>query len=143
MTSSHAKNHFGAVLSQLKNEPVAIERHGKPIAFLVPAHQRPANQEDAARREARLIQSGIDKDRLVRHLRVATALLSAKRPAAKAMLARAHALVDRWERDRLCSRDYVERWRNLLDLPIPQLAQEMCGDAGGWGTALRQNSPWR
>lgn len=143
ITSSNAKNHFGAVLARLKDEPVAVERYGKTIAFLVPANRRLLNEHEVARREARLLQAGVEKDRLNKHLRIGLALLSGPSAAVKSMLAGAQAEVARWERDGLCSTDYIDRWQRLLSLPAPELAQQMCGDAGGWGPALRQNSPWR
>ena len=58
------------------------------------------------------------------------------------LVARARAEVGRWRRDRLCSPDYADRWEELLDLPVGDLALAMGSETLDWGTALRQNSPW-
>ncbi len=58
------------------------------------------------------------------------------------LVARAREEVVRWRRDRLCSVDYANRWDELLDLPVEDLAQAMGSQALDMGTALRQNSPW-
>ena len=36
----------------------------------------------------------------------------------------------------------IERWRAMLAKPLAELVDAMCGEAEGWGAALRQNSPW-
>lgn len=50
--------------------------------------------------------------------------------------------VQRWAEQDLCSRDYIDCWSEWLSLPVPQLVEQMCSDADGWGKAMRQNSPF-
>jgi hypothetical protein len=49
--------------------------------------------------------------------------------------------VDRWERERLCSRHYVTRWRRLLRGSPAQVAGRLL-EPGDWRDALFQSSPW-
>lgn len=46
---STLKNHIGDVLDRARNEPVTLERFGKPIAVIVPYHdyQQQRQREDA------------------------------------------------------------------------------------------------
>lgn len=142
LSSTELKNRLGALLASLQ-EPICIERHGKPVAYLVAPGNGPVSERELERRTARLVQAGIEKDRLVRHQQIALDLLVSPRKTAAARIEASQREVDRWERDGLCSADYIRRWRDLLRLPVPQLAQAMSSDLDGWGTALRQNSPWR
>lgn len=80
-------------------------------------------------------------DRRRRHAVLAARLLAAPRPEAAALVKRAHSFVDRWERDRLCSRHYVSRWREMLAGSIETVAQSLL-ESGEWTDALLQNSPW-
>jgi hypothetical protein len=73
---------------------------------------------------------------------VAIDLLCASPADQRKRIAQARREVDRWEAGRLCSADYIARWRAWLKLPAKDLAQRMCSDAQGWGTAMRQNSPF-
>jgi hypothetical protein len=146
MTSSHAKQHFGELLDAVAQGPVAIERHRKikaivssPDAFNGPAA---AGQVLAGRQAARAAQALVDKDRLIKHQRLAIELLVMPEAERTALIARARGEVAKWRRDRLCSADYADRWDELLALPIADLARRMCSDLMGWGVALRQNSPW-
>ena len=141
LSSTEVKNRLGALLTSL-HEPICIERHGKPVAYLVAPGDGPVSARELERRTARLVQAGIEKDRLVRHQRIALDLLVSPRKATASIQA-AQREVDRWDRDGLCSADYIRRWQDLLRLPVAQLAQAMASDLDGWGTALRQNSPWR
>lgn len=146
MTASRAKQNFGELLDAVAQGPVAIERHKKVRAIVCSpeAYGRPrtADHGQDARRGARAAQHLIEKDRLIRHQQLSIDLLTM--PAAKRseLVRRARAEVDRWRRDRLCSPDYADRWEALLGQSVADLARGMCGDAEGWGTALRQNSPW-
>lgn len=146
MTASNAKQNFGELLEALAQGPVAIERHKKikaivcaPEAFQ-PAHR--AGGQMLERRHARAAQETVEKDRLIKHQRLAIELLTMPKSQSNALIRQARAEVDRWRRDRLCSPDYGDRWDELLSLPRADMARAMCGDAQGWGTALRQNSPW-
>jgi transcriptional regulator with XRE-family HTH domain len=80
-------------------------------------------------------------ERRLAHAVLAARLLAARGPRARALVARAHAAVDRWERDRLCSRHYVSRWRLLLAGPVERVAQALL-EPGEWADALFQNTPW-
>lgn len=79
-------------------------------------------------------------ERRAAHARVAARLLARPRDA-PALIARARAVVDRWEHERLCSRHYVVRWRALLAGPAQRVAHGLL-DPGPWQDALFQNSPW-
>ena len=50
-------------------------------------------------------------------------------------------MVDRWEREGLCSRHYVSRWRAMLARPVERVAQALL-EPGEWRDALFQNTPW-
>ena len=76
-----------------------------------------------------------------RHAVLAARLLAAPRPKATALVVRARGVVDRWERERLCSRHYVSRWRSMLEGPVERVAQALL-EPGEWRDALFQNTPW-
>lgn len=60
MAAVEAKNRFGVLLDTARREPVAIEKHGKPVAVMVSAEDF---EELEALRLARLraeIQKGLD-----------------------------------------------------------------------------------
>jgi hypothetical protein len=76
-----------------------------------------------------------------RHAALAVRLLAASGREATALVARARAVVDRWERDRLCSRHYVSRWRSVLSGPPGRVARSLL-EPGEWRDALFQNTPW-
>jgi hypothetical protein len=142
VTASQAKQAFGELLAIAANEPVAVERHGKVVAVVGP----PGLLERAAaldeRRLARDAQRGVEMRRLIAHQQIALELLTGTARSREALIAAAQAEVDRWQRERLCSRDYIARWREWLRKPVPKLAKLMASDADGWGTAMRQNSPF-
>lgn len=146
MTSTQAKQNFGELLAAAALAPVAIERHGKvqtvmaaPRFFMA---EDPESDVLAQRRLARLNQSLVEKDRLIRHQRIALELVLASEPQRHRLVAGAQAVVERWQRERLCSQDYIERWRTILQLPVTEMVREMTADGNAWGPALRQNSPW-
>ncbi len=76
-----------------------------------------------------------------RHAVLAGRLLSARGREGRSLVATARGVVDRWEREGLCSHHYVSRWRALLALPAERLALALL-DPGEWGDALFQNTPW-
>ena len=80
-------------------------------------------------------------ERRLAHAALAVRLLEASEKQAQALLARARAAVDRWERDGLCSGHYITRWRALLRGPVGRVASRLL-KPGDWGDALFQNSPW-
>jgi transcriptional regulator with XRE-family HTH domain len=75
------------------------------------------------------------------HALLAARLLAAPRPKAARLVARARAAVDRWEREGLCSRHYITRWRAMLTGPAERVARRLL-EPGPWGDALFQNTPW-
>ena len=76
-----------------------------------------------------------------RHALLAARLLSTPRSKAAALVVRARASVDRWERESLCSRHYVSRWRAMLAGSVESVAQALL-EPGEWADALFQNTPW-
>ena len=80
-------------------------------------------------------------ERRLAHTALAAHLLAAPKPEAQALVARARAVVDRWERERLCSRHYISRWRKLLAGPVRRVARELL-QTSAWTDALFQNTPW-
>ncbi len=145
-SATQAKQNFGGLLSAASLGLVAIERHGKVQAIIAAPqffNQAPVPDALAPRQIARLRQSVIEKDRLIRHQRIALALVTASRRKRAQMLAAAQAVVQRWRSDGLCSADYIDRWSAILALPATEMALQMTGEGNNdWGPALRQNSPW-
>ena len=142
VAASHVKQNFGEVLARAALAPLGVERHGKLVAGLVPPQwlaQRDALDE---RRIARAAQQQVELQRLAAHQRLAIDLLCVNAAKQRGRIAAARREVDRWEAQQLCSPDYIDRWREWLALPVRQLVRRMCSDAGGWGTAMRQNSPF-
>jgi hypothetical protein len=141
VTASFAKQSFGTLLELAASSPVGIEMHGKLIAAMVPADWLERGHLLDERRQAREDQKRVEERRLMAHQRVAIELLS--RPEHKARwMAAARSEVQRWAKHNLCSQDYIERWTEWLALPAADLVERMCSDAEGWGTAMRQNSPF-
>jgi hypothetical protein len=96
----------------------------------------------ASRQQARRHQAGVERERLLRHQGIASSLLAMSSEDCARMIDGARQVVRRWRQERLCSDDYIDRWSEILDMPIPEMAAAMGSDLDGWGTALRQNSPW-
>jgi hypothetical protein len=142
VTASHVKQNFGEVLASAAFQPMAVRRHRKVVAALVPAGWLERHEALDERRAARVAQKQIEWQRLAAHQALGIELLCAPAPRRRRMLAAARREVDRWESERLCSRDYIERWRKWLRLPVKEFVQRMCSDARGWGPAMRQNSPF-
>ena len=146
ISSTRAKQNFGALLSAAAMEPVAIEKHGR-VQAIVAAPQYFAGAQSSAdvmgvRRLARLGQTLMEKNRLIRHQRIAFDLVTAPATFRKKMVARAQQVVAQWRREQLCSLDYIDRWSAILQLPPLEMAAQMTSDVNAWGPALRQNSPW-
>jgi transcriptional regulator with XRE-family HTH domain len=94
--------------------------------------------------ETRLARATVREQQLERrlaHARLAARLLASRSDRANALVRRARAVVDRWERDGLCSEHYISRWRALLSGPIRRVAAGLL-DPGDWHDALFQNTPW-
>lgn len=145
-SSTRAKQNFGELLSAATLEPVAIEKPGKVQAIVAPPQSFASAQTNAdgmdARRLARLGQTVVEKNRLIRHQRIAFDLVTAPAAERKKMVAQARNIVERWRREQLCSLDYIDRWSAILRLPAREMASRMTSDDNAWGPALRQNSPW-
>jgi uncharacterized membrane protein len=144
--STDAKQGFCQLLSAAGKEPVGIEKHGKVQAILAsPEFFEPAQGADpvnAARQLARAKQAVIEKDRLIRHQRIAFDIATLAPRQRDRMIKDAQEMVERWRAERLCSADYIERWESILNMKPLEMAAAMVSDVDGWGTALRQNSPW-
>ena len=96
----------------------------------------------AERLAARAQQAAVEQERLDRHHRIANDLLSLPGNAREALIADAREVVTQWQAERLCSVDYVERGTIILAMTPSDMAATIMSDADGWGTALRQNSPF-
>ena len=103
----------------------------------VPAGARPALETLLAREREKARRLDLRR----RHAILAARLVALRGRKAGALVARARAVVDRWEREGLCSRHYVTRWRAVLALPVGSLAEALL-EPGEWGDALFQNTPW-
>ncbi len=141
VTASAAKQNFGRVLERAATGPVGIERHGKLVAALVPPQWLERAPQLDERQRARADQQRVEQARLMAHQRIGIALLAHK-DQQKQLLGAARREVQRWAAQRLCSQDYIDRWSEWLALSTPDLVERMCSDADGWGTAMRQNSPF-
>jgi transcriptional regulator with XRE-family HTH domain len=97
-----------------------------------------------ARQEALLARERARAHRLDlrrRHAALAARLLAMPASDAAALVARARARVARWERERLCSAHYIERWRGRLKGPVRAIARRLL-ERDAWTDALLQNTPW-
>jgi transcriptional regulator with XRE-family HTH domain len=112
-------------------EALSLELAAVPVGGQPPLATLLSRERERARR--------LDLRR--RHAVLAARLLAVRRPKAVALVARARGVVDRWERESLCSRHYVSRWRTLLAGPVESVAQALL-EPGEWRDALFQNSPW-
>jgi hypothetical protein len=101
-----------------------------------------ASHDFDERRAARSAQQEVELRRLMAHQKIATDLLCASAAQQRMRIAVAARVVDGWEARGLCSGDYIQRWREWLQLPVRELAFRMCSAADGWGIAMRQNSPF-
>jgi transcriptional regulator with XRE-family HTH domain len=101
----------------------------------------PGALQAAETRLARAHEHARRLDARRRHATLAARLLAAPAREAAALIARARANVDRWERDGLCSTHYISRWRTMLAGPRRRVARALVGD-GAWTDALLQNTPW-
>ncbi len=149
MTASRAKQNFGALLEAVAKGPVAIERH-KSIKAIVcsPGLFRAVEGHSSSerhlehRRAARAAQQLVEKNRLIKHQKLAIDLLQMPETKRSELIALARAEVLKWRRDRLCSTDYADWWDDLLGRSTGDLVQAMCSETFEWAAALRQNSPW-
>jgi len=144
--AAEARRHFGELLSAVGQGPVAIEKYGEVCAIGVAPgrfeEQADPKSDRGQRHHARLGQQLIERDRLIHHQRIAIDLLKAPLNTRKELIRDARATVERWRKNSLSSSDYIDRWAEILRMPLRRMADAMTSDADGWGPALRQNSPW-
>ena len=114
-----------SICGALGLEVAAVPAGGEPALETLLARER----EKTRRLERRLA-----------HAALAARLLAA-RSKARPLVRVARAAVDRWEREGLCSRHYVVRWRAMLAGPVERVARALL-DAGDWQDALFQNTPF-
>jgi transcriptional regulator with XRE-family HTH domain len=112
-------------------EALGLEVAASPAGTLTSLERQLARERERVRRV----------ERRLGHARLAARLLTAARPDARRLIAQARAVVDRWERDRICSPHYISRWRDLLTGPVERVAQALL-EPGDWADALLQNTPW-
>lgn len=82
----------------------------------------------------------VNERRLDKHRAVARALRGGAAAGAEEILTLAHAQVALWERGRLCSQDYIDAWKELLQ--HPERAAQVLEERSSRAAALRQNSPF-
>ena len=145
-SSTRAKQCFGQILLASASAPVAIEKHGKVTAILASPEfferAQAAADDSASRVLARITQASVEKDRLIRHQRIALDLVLLPSNETSRLIRNAMSIVNRWRNERLCSKDYIERWDEILRLKPKKIAEVIVSDLDGWGSSLRQNSPW-
>lgn len=110
---------------------LGLEMAALPVGGQLQLERLLARERDRTRRT----------ERRLTHAALAARLLAAPRSDAEALVAQARLVVDRWQQDRLCSRHYISRWRELLAGPVERVAQALL-DSGDWTDALFQNTPW-
>jgi transcriptional regulator with XRE-family HTH domain len=118
----------------------SLERLAVPLALeltLLPSGAHAALETRLAREEERRRRV----ERRAQHAALAAHLLGAPAPKARTLIARARESVDRWERDRLCSAQYISRWRTMLTGTRERVARALLR-RDAWSDALFQNSPW-
>ena len=112
-------------------------------SLLEPQAIRTVGQSELMERTAaRVQQAAVEQARLDRYHCIANDLRTLPDGRRETLIANALAVVARWKADRLCSVDYIERWTVILTMSPSDMAAAMVSDADGWGTALRQNSPF-
>jgi PHD/YefM family antitoxin component YafN of YafNO toxin-antitoxin module len=147
-SATSAKQNFGALLKAAALSPVAIKSHQRQQAIVLSPAQFAQLSQSAgaalagARQLARAQQAVVERDRLLRHQRIALDVLTLAPRARAALLAQAQTEVARWRSEQLCHPDYADRWQAILALPLPELALALAAHHDGWGPALRQNSPF-
>ncbi|NVE01739.1 hypothetical protein [Massilia sp. BJB1822] len=82
----------------------------------------------------------VNERRLEKHRPVARALRGGAAAGADEVLALAHAQIALWERGHLCSQDYIDAWKELLQHPLR--AAQILEERSPRAAALRQNSPF-
>lgn len=146
--STHAKQCFGQLLKASETEPVVIEKHGKVHLFVVSAAYFAGTTSNEYKNNlfecklACMRQSGVKKNRLTRHQKIAFELATLPEEQRNKLIDTAKAVVARWRAEKLCSSDYIEIWERILSMKPVEMAEAMISDTEGWGSSLRQNPPW-
>lgn len=143
ISASYAKQNFGEVLLMALEGPVSIEKHGKSVAIMSSPSLLKGQDRLELKKMARLQQKNIENERLIRHQKVAIRLLSDPEDIVINLIEKAKAEVRRWELLKSCSSDYIDRWDGILQKSSREISRLICSDLDGWGSALRQNSPWK
>jgi transcriptional regulator with XRE-family HTH domain len=112
-------------------EALGLELAASPIGSETTLRRRLARERERSQRT----------DRRLGHARLAARLLAEPRKDGRRLIARARAVVDRWERDRLCSHHYISRWRENLAGSVERVAKGLV-EPDDWTDALFQNTPW-
>jgi antitoxin Phd len=76
LTSARAQNRFGELLDIAQREPVAITRHGRPVAFVVSAQEMADLVELKRRRKQAVREFAAWRNQSKKSLRRAAALLT-------------------------------------------------------------------
>lgn len=133
-TATAAKQRFGELLERAARGPVAIVRHGRVVAYVVPPEAAaPPQAGTEAMLRARALQTDKDDARRRDHLAFAKTVSPRDRT-------RARAIVARWEAEKLCSPVYIKAWRALLALPRAALRGKLEG-RDNFTRVLLANSP--
>lgn len=93
-----------------------------------------------ARRAARADKHRQDDALRALHERVLSLL--SDRPHAAPMIARAEAVIAKWESARTCSPFYIEHWRRILADPVDGLRQHVLSPDAPNAVALMHNTPF-
>ncbi|KFX62369.1 hypothetical protein [Paraburkholderia fungorum] len=92
-----------------------------------------------ARRVARRQQEERDNRRFAAHQRIASNLRAGR--DVEETIAAANCQIELWQRDRLCSRDYIEAWRNVIACG-PRRIADVLEERSPYGIRMRQNTPF-
>lgn len=84
--------------------------------------------------------SDISERRLAKHEPIALALRAASAQVIDEIISLANLQVELWEKNSLCSKDYISAWRELLKHPSD--AASILEERSARAAALRQNSPF-
>jgi transcriptional regulator with XRE-family HTH domain len=96
----------------------------------------------AKRRQARLEQDA--RVRAARELHLKLAVRFALNGSDARQLRRdALRMIDLWERDKICSKFYIDGWREVLSGSSTGIARRLISLDPQWGPAMLQNTPFR
>ena len=134
-TSTRAKQCFGQILDAATSAPVAIEKHGKVKATIASREffqrAQAGCEASASRALARMTQASVEKDRLIRHQHIAPDLALQPSSVTSALIQQSKSMVNRCRDEGLCSKDYIERWDEILKFPARKMAASIVSDIDG------------